>query len=342
MKLFSSFRRSKPPADAPPAVSDSVFENSLGWNFGAETSVDPPSGAPVTKLLHSRLSLETIARIDERLAGHPELGGALDGSGEDHRLREILRFGTHLLPEEVERETGLIPFGPPEDVHAMVRESVYCGDLFYNDMMVAALERAGRPVGKDWKVLDFGCSSGRCIWPFSKAHPQTRCFGCDPIGGATEWASAHLPGIDFHQSPQKPPLRYADGSFDFVFAISIWSHFGRGAGAAWRREMHRILRPGGLFLWTTHGPGALRHYCESGAVAMADGERFFRELHRDGFAFYNPFGETGDWGIVSEQWGQAFLHPSHVLREATDGWAVLAYRSRHVENNQDLWLFEKR
>ncbi len=342
MRFLSSFRRSPAPEGSPAVVSDSSFENFLGWNFRAETSVDPAEGAPVTTVFHSRLSDRTVERIGERISQTPGLSEGFAGTEGDHRLRELLRLGTHLLPEELERETGLIPFDPPADVHAMVRESIYCGDLFYNDMMVAALERAGTPVGENWRVLDFGCSSGRCIWPFSKAYPRTRCFGCDPIGGAVEWAAAHLPGIDFHQSPEKPPLRYADESFDFVFAISIWSHFGRGAGAAWRREMRRILRPGGLFLWTTHGPGALRHYCESGAVRMSDGERFFRELHRDGFSFYNPFGERGDWGIVSEEWGQAFLHPSHVLREALDGWKVLDYRSRHVENNQDLWLFEKR
>ncbi len=326
---------------AEPPVSESPFENYLGWNLAAETGTDSPSGSPVTEILWQRLSENTRNLIAQRMAEHPEWKKRIervDGAG---RMREILRFGALLAPEELRAETGLFRFSPPENVHAMVREEVYCGDLFYNDMIVAELEKVGRPVQPDWRVLDFGSSSGRVIHPFSLAFPDTRCFGCDPLRDAAEWATENLPGVDFHQSPLEPPLRFESESFDFVFAVSIWSHFGKEAGRAWREEMRRILKPGGLFAWTTHGPGALLHYCDSGAVRMEDGERFFRDLHRNGFAFYNPFGESGDWGIVSEQWGQAFLHPSYVLRETLTGWKTLAYRSRMIENNQDFWLFEK-
>ena len=305
------------------------------------TGEDPPEGAPVTERLFDRLTPETNALISRRLRDQEQLRVSIDDAEGAHRKREWIRFGAHLAPEEVETDTGLFPFAPPDTVHAMVREEIYCGDLFYNDMIVAALEQAGRTVGAGWAVLDFGCSSGRVIHPFSKAFEATRCFGCDPIGNAVEWAARNLPGVDFHQSPVDPPLKFADESFDFVFAISIWSHFGKNAGKRWREEMKRILKPGGIFLWSTHGPGSLEHFAANRILPGGECERLFRDLLRDGFAFYNPFGADGDWGIVSEEWGQAILHPSYVLRQTLEGWKVLAYRSRHVEGNQDLWVFEK-
>ena len=93
--------------------------------------------------------------------------------------------------------------------------------------------------------LDFGCSSGRVVRVLAAAFPELDWHGCDPIPDAIEWARANLPGIAFERSPEYPPLPYADGQFDFAFAISIWSHFAEGAALDWLREMHRVLRPGG-------------------------------------------------------------------------------------------------
>ena len=126
--------------------------------------------------------------------------------------------------------------------------------------------------------LDFGCSSGRVVRMLAAALPDVAWSGCDPNAGAVDWASEHLHGIEFFVSPQAPPLELGDGALDLVYAISIWSHFDADAGLRWFDEMHRLLRPGGLLVVTTHGLSSLGRQIEVGAMvreaALAAPKRF--------------------------------------------------------------------
>ncbi len=71
---------------------------------------------------------------------------------------------------------------------------------------------------------------------------------------------ARCPTIEFFVSGDAPPLPLADGSLDLVYAISIWSHFEPTLGLRWFEEMHRVLRPGGQLVCTTHGLTSVAFY----------------------------------------------------------------------------------
>jgi hypothetical protein len=51
----------------------------------------------------------------------------------------------------------------------------------------------------------------------------------------------------------EPPLRYEDGQFGLVYAISVFTHLPRDLERAWIDELSRITAPAGLLLLTTHG-----------------------------------------------------------------------------------------
>jgi SAM-dependent methyltransferase len=51
----------------------------------------------------------------------------------------------------------------------------------------------------------------------------------------------------------EPPLRYEDGQFDLVYAISVFTHLPHDLERAWIAELSRIVAPAGLLLLTTHG-----------------------------------------------------------------------------------------
>ena len=73
----------------------------------------------------------------------------------------------------------------------------------------------------------------------------------------THWAML-LPGLPFVQISQNelsPPLGYPDQKFDFVYAISVFTHPSAELQTAWLRELRRILKPGGRLLITTQGEG---------------------------------------------------------------------------------------
>ena len=44
-----------------------------------------------------------------------------------------------------------------------------------------------------------------------------------------------------------------DASFDAVYNFSVLTHLSETVQLQWVREMHRVLRPGGLLICTTHG-----------------------------------------------------------------------------------------
>jgi ubiquinone/menaquinone biosynthesis C-methylase UbiE len=47
-------------------------------------------------------------------------------------------------------------------------------------------------------------------------------------------------------------LPFPDASFDVVFAVSVFSHLDEKPQFGWLWEILRVLRPGGLFLASTH------------------------------------------------------------------------------------------
>ena len=154
------------------------------------------------------------------------------------------------------------------------------GTPYYADIVTAALAGGGTDLGDPTTRLaglDFGCSSGRVVRVLAAAYPDTVAWhACDPIASSIEWAQRSLPGIEFELSPQEPPLPYADDAFDFVFAISIWSHFGERAGVAWLDEMHRVIGPSGLFVLTTHGSQSIAHYWGPACARTSSCERSHR------------------------------------------------------------------
>ena len=148
--------------------------------------------------------------------------------------------------------------------------------------------------------------------------------------------------MTFERSPQDPPLPYEDGAFDFVCAISIWSHYAESAAIRWLAEMHRIVRPGGHFLLTTHGLQSVAYYAGSGERPAAQLEDIRRALYQRGFWFAPEFGEHGDWGVKHPEWGTAFLTPEWLARAALPAWSLEHYAVGQNASNQDVYVLRRR
>jgi SAM-dependent methyltransferase len=303
-------------------------------------SPDPLARAPVTDLLYERLERADVAAVEARL--EPAESALWDIADSQDRKRLALAFTAHYGLEPGLERSGLSAAMPEPGVHSMAHGAPAAGgSYYYADLVADSLEATGFEIGDAETVLDFGSSSGRVVRVLAAAYPDVAWHGCDPISDAIEWARANLPGIEFRQSPDRPPLDYADGQFDAVFAISIWSHFAKKAALDWFKEMRRIIRPGGRLVVTTHGEQTIAHTANAGVRSPEQLDAVRAALIRDGFWYAAEFGEAGDHGVTNPDWGTAFLTPEWLLARLTPEWRVLLFRPGRVELNQDLYVLER-
>jgi SAM-dependent methyltransferase len=106
-------------------------------------------------------------------------------------------------------------------------------------------------------ILDFGCGCGRMTRHFH-AFGKTRIFGTDYNATLIEWCRRNLPFAQFAVNQLRPPLDYGDGTFDLVYAFSVFTHLPEPLQSPWLADLTRVLRPGGHLVMTTHGESVAR------------------------------------------------------------------------------------
>jgi len=107
---------------------------------------------------------------------------------------------------------------------------------------------------EDFKaVLDFGCGCGRVIRCWRDVHGP-HLHGTDYNPDLIQWSRRHLDKLgDFHINLMSPPMDFKDNTFDFVYALSVFTHMPEELQTEWMDELHRIIAPDGLLLITLHG-----------------------------------------------------------------------------------------
>jgi SAM-dependent methyltransferase len=296
-----------------------------------------------TRRLYERLDKTDVAEIEALISKEPDLAAYYDSiPDEGSRRQMVLAFGIWLGHPSATARTGLLVPQPPKDVHAMAHGPVAAaGGVYEADMVANALASAGRDMDDVNDALDFGCSSGRVVRVLAASYPKVRWRGCDPNTEAIAWASENLPGIEFFASGDVPPLALADGSLDLAYAISIWSHFEPTLGLRWFEEMHRVLRPGGHLVATTHGVTSIAYYGLRYLRSPQQLDEIVVDLYRKGWWYAPEFGEQGDWGVVNPDWGTAFVSPEWLMTQLCPRWRVLEFVPGRNQDNQDIYVLER-
>jgi SAM-dependent methyltransferase len=299
------------------------------------------STMPVTDRLYERLAPEDVEAVEARLEGRWR-SQYLQSDAALRRSLAVILGAYYEVPAVLEK-TGLSAVQPPDDVHAMARGPLAGGgSLYYADMLEDTYRRLGGTLDDVRRGLDFGCSSGRVVRALHAAFPQAEWHGVDPNREAIAWAREHLPGIAFDVSPQDPPLPFPDAHFDFVVAISIWSHYAEPAARRWLDEMHRVIAPGGRLLFSTHGLHSISHYAQTGERSPKQLAAIRRALYQRDHWFAPEFGEEGDWGVKHTEWGTAFFTPEWLARVALPAWIIEDFAVGQNADNQDMYVLRRR
>ncbi|WAC48347.1 class I SAM-dependent methyltransferase [Asticcacaulis sp. SL142] len=95
-------------------------------------------------------------------------------------------------------------------------------------------------------VLEFGCGCGRVLrhWAGVKG---PKIHGCDYNARLADWSRNNLGFANIAINQAAPPLPYEDASFDFIYAISVFTHLSADLQVPWFQELSRVTMPGGMY-----------------------------------------------------------------------------------------------
>jgi len=119
-----------------------------------------------------------------------------------------------------------------------------------------ALSSVGHPLEALGAVFELGCGTGRVLRQWADVKGP-KFFASDYNPAVVKWVRQNLPRVSAAVNQLVPPLEYADASFDFVYAISVFTHLPLELQMPWLQELHRVLKPNGLLLVTLSGEGDL-------------------------------------------------------------------------------------
>ena len=122
--------------------------------------------------------------------------------------------------------------------------------------MLEILYKNGLSMEKFDAVLDFGCGIGRVIRHFRNVHGP-RYYGTDYNPKLIAWCRHNLKFARFSTNHLIGKLEFKDRQFDFIYALSVFTHLREEQQHFWIKELARILKPGGYLFLTTHGS---QHY----------------------------------------------------------------------------------
>jgi SAM-dependent methyltransferase len=187
----------------------------------------------------------------------------------------------------------------------------------------------------DWsfegkRVLDFGSGAGRTLRHFADEAERAEFWGCDIDGPSIEWMQQNLcPPFHVRQTISVPPLALEHGSFDLIYAISVFTHLTDNS-TRWLLELHRTLKPHGLLIATFMGRWTSEWFAKEPWVEDRVGKNVLYH-HRD-WDSGGPAVLISEWWL-REHWARAF----EVMKIAPEfqnySWAVL--RKRDVELDPD-------
>lgn len=249
---------------------------------------------------------------------------------------------------------------PPESTHFIPGQYNIFYDFKNTDIVLSELEEAG--VNIRGSFLDFGCSSGRNLAVLRRAFgDELELYGADPAGASIAWLKQNIAGVDAVVSHQEPPLPFDDKKFDIIIAKSIWTHFSPSAGRRWFAEMARIMKPGGHFLFSVHGPHDIASRIIND-IPRPKYERYAGHDHwtrdafladlvekydRDGF-YFQPFKRVGYQadlklidGATTNDWGLTFISPDYLRSMLPADLAVVKRSIARTGNRHDVYIVRR-
>lgn len=181
---------------------------------------------------------------------------------------------------------------------------------------------------REIEVCEWGCGPSRLLRhvkdSFSRHNIQAKCYGTDYNEKTIEWCQNNIKSISFHKNNLNPPLPFEDNKFDALYSISVFTHLSKELQLDWFNECIRVLKPNGLFLFTTHGEIWTHNLLKNEKETFEKDGVYIRSQVKEGQRCYAA--------CNSEDYVRNVL-----VKNAT----VIKYIKSDSLKKQDLWIVKK-
>jgi SAM-dependent methyltransferase len=159
---------------------------------------------------------------------------------QDWHLR--LKPGLQTTPERRVRTAGT--------ADAVLFESLGLSDCI--TMRRALREYFDRDYADSQAILDWGCGCARVARFVAELAPG-KLTGVDIDPDNIQWCKENITTAEFVRAHLNPPTPFADGSFDLVYGLSVFTHLSAPDQDRWLAELQRITKPGAAVLMSIQG-----------------------------------------------------------------------------------------
>ena len=171
------------------------------------------------------------------------------------------------------------------------------------------------------RVCEWGCGPARILrhLPGRASGRAIEFYGADYNRESIQWCRDHVTGVTFMANDLAPPLPFESRFLDLLFARSVLTHLSEELHYRWVGEIVRVLKPGGVFILTTHGDAYRQRLTARERARYDAGEFVIRTLAAEGRKLFG-----------------AFHSPAFVRHRLLAGLTVLEHRPG--QGTQDIWI----
>jgi len=277
------------------------------------------AGLKVAHAARSRVEMEALKRDQRRRYG-PGLVYKVDEQDEMFRfIREFWYWPFHVVRMQAQSDA--------------MRTYLVSGDLNVGDVE-AVLRDHGRALSRLDSFLEFAAGHGRFTRFLVKRLDPEKVTVSDINHSAVDFVRNTFGVSGFYSTESASDLDQPQ-QYEVIFVASLFSHLAIEHWSAWLRRLYEMLAPGGLLLFSTHGPYARN--------LLVWGEQWQNQLEEkaEGFS-YLLTNETGG-RLESAYYGSAFVTEAYVKGQVAEhglGTVRSVYPAK-LWGLQDLYVLEK-